>query len=357
MPPAFALNLSDPRQYGSAATNNELASLSDAGERGDAAARTGLLARLTRCLEERRDEEIVEALRQAPSQPAYRALWEMVCHAVDHSAGVAGADGIAMRLFAMPVVFIAAARGRIAVPGLLRDIEEIRAVLERSGAVGATRNFGLSNALCPVEALEILRPSTVCQWSRARTAGAIPAFAPRELVVNPGREQVRLRFLVGAGITPRGAPSLPETAANIGAWGTPLVRALARQLAHPDLDLLPVPRPPAALLKAAHAGRRAELEIAFNLFVSNALRSFRATVGDPTVAISAHRPGSGGAEIRIGMSSAFDDTLREEFRWPLHPIDDLERIGAVIGELLRDCRVTDVRVAETVLTDPLAEAR
>ena len=185
--------------------------------------------------------------------------------------------------------------------------------------------------------------------------GAAPCeMPPREIVVEPGREQVHLRFLVGAGITPLAAPSFLDAAADIGAWGMPLTRVLARQLAQPALDLLPVPRPPISILKAAHAGRCAQLELASNLFVSNAVRRFRAIVGDPTVVMSTHRMEGGAAEIRISMSSVFDDTLLEGFRWPLHPLDDLERIVATLSELLHDCRVNDVRVVDVVLPAHLA---
>lgn len=213
----------------------------------------------------------------------------------------------------------------------------------------------MSNALCPLEALEGLKPSAVHRWSAGWASGAARReIPPQHIVVEPGREQVHLRFLVGAGIVAQDAPSLPDTAAGIGVWGLRLTRALVRQLAQPALDLLPVPRPAVSLLKAAHAGRCAQLELASNLFVSNTVRQFRATVGDPTAVISTHRIDGGAAEIRISMSSVFEDTLLEGFHWPLHPLDGLERIVTALSELLHDCRVNDVRVVEVVLPAHLA---
>lgn len=259
------------------------------------------------------------------------------------------------RLFALPLILITGAKTRVTLSGIVPDIAELSQLLEQHGAVGATRNFGLSNALCPLEALEGLKPSAVHRWSADWAAGAARReIPPQEIVVEPGREQVHLRFLVGAGIMAQDAPSLPETAAGIGAWGLRLTRALVRQLAQPALDLLPVPRPAVSLLKAAHAGRCAQLELASNLFVSNTVRQFRATVGDPTVVISTHRMAGGAAEIRISMSSVFDGALLEGFNWPLHPLDDLERIVTALSELLHDCRVNDVRVVEAVLPERLA---
>ena len=349
--------LPDPRTYGSFAADNEIGPLISGNARRDAGARLELLAWLNRCLEERRDPEILDALRQAPSRSAYRALWDLVCLAADRHGSGADRTTIAARLFAFPIVLVTGARGAATVSGALPDIDEVRTLLERHGAVGATRNFGLSNALCSADALERLKPSEVYRWSDSWSAGAPREMAPQDITVQAGREQVHLRFLVGAGIAPQDAPSFLETAANIGAWGLPLTGALVRQLAQPALDLLALPRPPVTLLRAAHSGRRAELEAAFNLFASNAVRSFRSTVGDPAVAISAHRLETGGAELRVSLSSPFDDTLLEGFRWPLHPLDDLDRIVSVVVELLRDCRVNDVRMLHVVLPERLGSGR
>jgi hypothetical protein len=349
--------LPDPRTYGSFAADNEIGRLISGNARGDAAARSELLAWLNRCLEARRDREIFDALRQTPSRSAYRALWDLVCLAADrHGSGVDHAT-IAARLFAFPIVLVTGARGAATVSGALPDIDEVRTLLERHGAVGATRNFGLSNALCSADALERLKPSDVYHWGGDWSAGAPREMAPQDIAIRAGHEQVHLRFLVGAGITPQDAPSFLETAANIGGWGLPLTRALVRQLAQPALDLLALPRPPVALLRAAHFGRCAELEAAFNLFASNALRNFRSTVGDPAALISAHRLETGGAEVRVSLSSPFDDTLLEGFRWPLHPLDDLDHIVSAAVELLGDCRVRDVRVPHVVLPERLRSGR
>lgn len=344
--------LPDPRRYGALAANDELVPLIARNGGGDAAARTELRAWLTRCLDQGNDQKILAALQVATSQSAYRALWDLICLAADCPGGGAR-QAIGARVFALPVVLVTATRKAAVVPGALPDVDEIRTLLERHGAVGATRNFGLSNALCSREALERLKPSDVYGWSADWAAGAAREIPPQDIAASAGREQVHLRFLVGAGITPKDAPSFLETAANIGAWGLALTRALVRQLAQPGLDLLAMPRPPVSLLKAAHSGQRAELEVAFNLFASNALRNFRSAVGDPVVALSAHRLEGGAAEVRVSMSSPFDDTLLEGFRWPLHPLDELDRIVGVVMELLQDCRVTDVRVVEIVLPERL----
>ena len=162
----------------------------------------------------------------------------------------------------------------------------------------------------------------------------------------PG-EQVHLRFLVGPGIAPAIEPALTQTASNIGAWGMPLMRLLTTQLAQAGAEILPMARPPADLLRAAHAGRTAQLETACNLFASNAVRRFRSASGDPVAIISAHDNG----ELRLTLSQPFDDQMVEGFRWPLHPLDDIVAIMASMTELLDQCRFGRVEIVSRVLPD------
>ena len=347
--PATVL-LPDPRRWNGQPDDDPLLRLAHASLAGDRVAQTRLVEMLHECIEQGRDAEIAGALQLAPGPAIYRHLWELACAAADQPQ--AGDEPVVARLFAIPVVLVAGAKRKVTIPGIVPDIGEITALLETQGAVGATRNFGLSNALSPLSALERVTLSQAYGWARDFTAaGASRDIGAEAIDVAPGREQVHLRFLVGAGIAAPTAPSFLETAANIGTWGMPLTRALARQLAQPGLDLLPVPRPPTAILKAAHAGRCAQLELAFSLFVSNTVRQFRSMVGDPTIVLSAHLGEAGMAEIRISMSSGLDDTLLEGFRWPLHPLDELEQVASAITDLLRECRIGDVRVVESVCVD------
>jgi hypothetical protein len=345
----------DPRRYGKPDSDDPVGVLIERNAGGDADAQHALLVWLRDCLERGSDESIFQALRQIPSPIAYRRFWDLINAAASGSA--VDDVAIAVRPFAFPIVMVTGARGAAVVPGALPDVEAIRALLERHGAVGATRNFGLSNALCSAQALERLKPSLVFRWSR-QWSDARRELPPAAISVHPGREQVHLRFLAGAGIAPREAPSFLETASYIGAWGMAVTRELVRQLSQPAVDLIAIPRAPVDILRAPYAGRCAELEVAFNVFVSNTLRQFRSAVGDPAVVISAHRHHeTDSAELRVSMSCLLDETLLDGFRWPLHPLDDLDAIQESISTLLRDCRVHDVCVVEAVLPDRLASGR
>jgi hypothetical protein len=54
-------------------------------------------------------------------------------------------------------------------------------------------------------------------------------------------------------------------------------------------------------------------------------------------------------EIRAGLSSPFDDAAVDGFRWPLHPLDDIDRIVSSMTGLMRECRVNNVYCVERVL--------
>ncbi|MGV3627601.1 MAG: hypothetical protein ACO1PN_07940 [Betaproteobacteria bacterium] len=288
------------------------------------------------------------ALRAQPPARAQRVARALAA-AVD-----TGGEGIGLRFFAIPLVIVAGARNRSTVPGVLSEVAKISALLEQHGAVGVTRNFGLGNALISAAALDALSP--VALW---RAAGdpvqrtVLDALQPEPVEVAPGREQVHLRFITGAGITPQHLPSFLESASNIGTWGMAMTRELTRQLAQPGLEILPMPRPPQPLLLAAHAGRRAQLEAALNLFLGNTLRRFRMAVGDPEAVLSAHRLDGGAGELRLSLSTPFDDSLFEGFAWPLQPQDETAEVSQLIQATLAECRVPLVTVLQQVLPDRL----
>ena len=295
------------------------------------------------------DDVVIRAALQGGPPPLSRRVWDALAAAMD-----AGGDVVGLQFFALPVVLIAGARTRMTVPGMLPEIGRISELLEQHGAVGATRNFGMGNALSGADAVESL--SYCALWRARRDPAAhamVSALVPEPVAVLPGREQVHLRFLTGAGITPPHLPSFLESAAHIGAWGMPLTRELARQLAQPGLEVLPLPRPPRALVRAAHAGRRAQLEAALDLFLGNIVRHFRISVGDPEAVLSAHRLERGAGELRLSLGSPFDASLLEGFCWPLHPLDDIDEVATIIRQAVAACRITGISSISRILPDRL----
>ena len=100
-------------------------------------------------------------------------------------------------------------------------------------------------------------------------------------------------------------------------------------------------------------GRDAQREVGAQLFASNAIRGLRARVGEPAAVISAHRSvaAPGGGELRLSLSSPFDPRQAEGFRCPLFPTDRVGDVASMLFDLLRDCRVADVRMLPGVHPD------
>ncbi|MBY0269447.1 MAG: hypothetical protein K2X06_06220 [Burkholderiales bacterium] len=291
------------------------------------------------------DDAVIRAALQGGPPAAVRRVWQALAAAIN-----GGGEGIGLQLFAIPLVIVAGARTQLTLPGVLPEIDRVTALLEQHGAVGATRNFGLGNALCAAAALETLSPCALWRAVRDPAERAVAdTLIPEPVAVGPGREQVHLRFLIGAGVTPQHLPSFLESASNIGTWGMPLTRELTRQLAQPGLEVLPMPRPPQPLAKAAYLGRSAQLEAALSLFLSNNLRRFRMSVGDPEAVLSAHALAAGAGELRLSLSSPFDDSMLEGFCWPLHALDDLDEVAQLFHRALADCRMNDAMVIPRVL--------
>lgn len=330
--------LPDPREFAPCP-----GALWSAARAGDAAA---LRTAINAALAAGDDQAITAALRAAPQLA--RRVRDALALAVE--AG----DGIGMRFFAIPLVIVAGARAPLTLPGAVPDVAALASLLEQHGAVGATRNFGLGNALCDAAALEALPPAALWRAGRNPAERAVIAtLPPATIAVEPGREQVHLRFLVGAGVTPQHLPSFLESASNIGTWGMPLTRELARQLAQPGVEILPMPRPPQPLARAAYGGRRAQLEAALSLFLGNTVRRFRMSVGDPRAVLSAHRLAAGAGELRLSLSSLFDESMLEGFCWPLHPLDEVPEVSRIFEHTLADCRIADVVCLDDVLPDLL----
>lgn len=341
--------LPDPRTWPAPRDDVHLLKLAAESLAGNAAARATLRLELDALLDSGAGAEVQSLLREAPSAECYRHLQQMLAKLVNKPER---GETVIARLFAIPLVIVAGTKQQTELPDALPDIAAVSALLEQHGVLGAGRNFGLGNALCSMETLACLSPSLLRQWAaQLRSGGAPLELAGSAVPIKPGREQVVLRFLVGATVGPAHVPSVMETGSNVGAWGIPLTKLLAAQLARPGLDVLPIPRAPVPMYLAADAGRAAQIELAFSLFLSNAVRQFRMAVGDPSVVLSAHRLNEGGAELRVSLSSAFDESMLEGFKWPLYPADDHQEIVNKIKNLLEECRLSDQRVLPHVADD------
>ena len=295
---------------------------------------------------------LAKALESSPSAPVHRHLWRAVAAASERPRG----GGVGPVLFALPVVVVAASddADEHVVDAIVDDPGALAALLVEHGALGGNRRFALAGALGAAEAIDVAAlPGLLRAIAPAPDGAAIAPLdlAPAPLTALPGGERVHLRFLVGSALAVSAAALTGD--GRVGAWGVPLTRALSRALAVRGASLVALPRAPQALVAAVATGRAVQREAAAALFASNAVRRLRASVGEPTAVISAHRVAGApaGGEIRLSLSSPLDPREAEGFRCPLEPLDNVADVVAMLAGLARDCRIADVRLVGGVHDD------
>src|SRR6185295_5098481 len=114
---------------------------------------------------------------------------------------------------------------------------------------------------------------------------------------------------------------------------------LSRQLKSGAASVLALPRAPQRPLRAVWQGRVAHREVGAQVFASSAIRKLRASTGEPSAVISAHRAPDAlhGGELRLSLSSPFEARDAEGFRCPLYPQDRVADVVAMLLDLLQDC--------------------
>lgn len=341
--------LPDPRPDTRLATDHPLAERLNAAWEARAAGRdslawTGLVRGVLRILERGDGDVVSQAL--ATAGPAQGALLR---RAVDDAIDAVGTDEdlpLVTRVFLLPVLFVTAGAAPAVVPSALPDVGELGATLRASGALGRVESLAWSNALGTLDAAAAVAPGRLhALVRRGGGDGGADLLAPAPIQIDDAGEQVHVRLLTGVCVTGVDAPTIMETAGQVGRWGMAVSSLLAAQLAVPGLSLLPLPRAPASWHSALAQASFAREEIAFQLFATAAIRRIRTATGDPHASVSACTDGS----VRIELRSPFDDMEVHSHAWRLGPTDDLARVEFAITDLLRECRVPDVALAPDVM--------
>jgi hypothetical protein len=303
---------------------------------------------------------LAEAVAAAPSPASARALWRCLIDAWAQASRNGSTEGVAATLFALPVVVVAARDSNAGdegvapvIPGLLADTARLEAILREHRALAGNEAFGFAAALVASDAVDVPRLGELLLWQQlAGEAGKVDReLSPTPIALQSGQQSVHLRFLIGTALA---APAIDLlSGSGVGGWAMPLAQELARQLAAPDVSVLALPRAPQSPPAALQQGRGAQREVGAQLFASNAIRKLRGALGEPSAVISAHRcvAAPGGGELRLSLSSPFDPRQAEGFRCPLFPTDRAGDVATMLLDLLRDCRVADVRILPGVHPD------
>ncbi len=295
-----------------------------------------------------RDDLLRHATANVISPVAGLALLGALDHVINTPAEPGGA--LAACVFAIPVVFVAAGLSSAEITGVVPDTKAMARPLENHDTLGPALTFSLSQALCAETSLEADSPSQRYALLRRVESASVevrPDMIPAPIRLESANESVHLRFLVGGAIASAQAPSFLEAVGDIGRWGMPLSRELLAQLGQAGLSLLPLPRPPAGLMRALHEGRRAREEVAFQAFASRVLRRMRSETGEPDAEVAALESGA----IGVRLVPGFERERAESHRWQLDALDDLADVTASILGLLSDCRMSSVRALERIESD------
>ena len=296
---------------------------------------------------------VADLLAAAPSAPVVRHLWRRLSDAW-REASRGEENSLTATLFAIPLVLVAAGKdGDGEIAGVLVDAVRIAAILREHRALGGSETFALASPLVTSDAFDLARLPQLLAWQRQAADGGVDHLDlhPTPIATKVGQEGVHLRFLAGVALAAPQADLLRETESAAGAMA--LAQELAHQLAGPGYSVLALPRAPQSPLAALQQGRAAQRDIGAQLFASNAIRRLRASVGEPSAVISAHRcvGAPGGGELRLSLSSPFDPRRAEGFRCPLFAGDRAVDVARMLADLMRDCRVTDVQALPGVHAD------
>jgi hypothetical protein len=243
----------------------------------------------------------------------------------------------------------------VTLPAVLGDAAAVAACLREHGALRGNQTFAVGDALVGADALALARLPRLLALRVLPDAAAMP-LAPPELPPAPIRlsgdhESVHLRFVVGAAIAAAGVDLFEDV--TVGGFGVPLAQRLGSDLVRAGATVLALPHAPRRLVPALQAGLGLQREVSVQVFLSNALRRMRGSIGEPSAVISAHRSAesASGGELRLSLSSPFGPRDAEGFRCPLYAVDRVADVVQMLATLLADCRVTDVRVLPGVHAD------
>lgn len=304
-------------------------------------------------------EVLAATIAGAPSVDVARHLWRLLdVETRERNRG----DGVAATIFAIPLVIVAAGNAAADGParqGILANPDRLSDILRDGGALAGNRNFALASALVGTDAIEVERIPELLSWqdlpdasgAEFQPSGLARALQPAPLSIAPDVESVNLRFIIGTALARAGADLLADT--TVGKWGMSFTQALSREFGGDGATVLALPRAPQRPLPALWQGRLAQREVSASLFIGNAVRKHRASVGEPSAVISAHRvpgvPGEG--ELRLSLSSPLEPRDAEGFRCPLYPLDRVGDVARMLVDMLKDCQVGDVRVLAGVHGD------
>lgn len=342
----FTPTLPDPREYAHDTPKNSLVlafrawQSAEGGEREQAEAHVRFL--IEQALASGDDKLVGIALSLMPSATAYRTFWSWVQQATWMHPQA--------RLwpFAVPVVIVAASARPLSIPGQLADVSALRDIWARHGLFddleegGGQGELWLSNRLINAAGMQSVRPTMAWQWSCLEQAAheGWPQLPPAADLQGVSTEAAYLRFIpaIYKGSQP------PQWPRNASGWGRDVSQWLSGLLGASGATVLALPRAPQPLLSALEDGRRAQQDIAGQLFLGNAIRQFREQGRQPAAIIAMHA----NHELRVCLD---DGEQQQLYTRPVEALDDIAALEQELCAFLHECQLPAVHVIATLQAD------
>ncbi len=288
-----------------------------------------------------------DAVKRACWHPSDIAAGQLVRQATDAILTANNEDtSFRMDIFVMPVILVVGAQKSTMLSTVIHDVNALKEVFESLGVLGHCRNFGLANCLTDHEALNQYPLESwrfASRYDESKSVATLD-FPEYPIESSSRAETAHLRFLCGVALNPASAPSIFESAGDIGRWGMKFTETVSAQLSTPDCSVLALPRAPRPLIKSLEEGYWASREVGFQLFASNALNHARLKFGEPDVFIDS----GAGDKVLTRLSSLFDDSFDRTYSFPVAPYESHNQVLANIDEFLREIGIQryELKVAE-----------
>ncbi|OAM29208.1 conjugal transfer protein [Eikenella longinqua] len=333
--------LPDPRPYPAEPVKNELLLHAEAVATGRSRAqatlsRDTLHSLIFQMLHTRQLTALSVALSMAPSDAAYRALWQAMEHVLQpKTAEECG-------WIALPVVLVAGCKQALALPAAL-DAAALNAKLAE---FDTTRPLAHTEWLPALLGAEQISQIKLTQWFAAKqsraAAQALAAGLPAaDNIAIPAGQSVHVVYALGYGA--------PEAAGKLGQAALPLMQYWQERLAAPGLTLFANPLDPAAPLSAIISGSQMRQRMALDVFAANAIRAVRLQSPRVGVAVAAQE----GGQIAFSFSTADSSygLVPQVFRWQLSSADSLDGVLHNFLDLMAECRVEHIRLLHGILPE------
>lgn len=341
----FTPSLPDPRDYAHDTPKNSLvlafrAWMDAEGDKKAAAEAHGRFL-VEQALASGDDKLVGIALSLMPSAQAYRRFWSWVQQASwQHPQA-------RVQPFVLPVVIVAAHGQPLMIAGQLADVSALRDLWAQHGLFTGA-DIWLSNRLINASALHAITPTMVYDWSLSTQPvhEGWPQLPPPAPLVDVRQEAAYLRFVPGLmkGASPADWPR------SASGWGREASQWLSGLLGASGATVLALPRAPQPLLAGLDDGRRAQQEIATQLFLGNAIRQFREQGRTPAAILAMHD----NHELRVCLD---DGETQLVYSRALEALDDLPAIEQELVFFLQECQLQQIHVLSTLQPDEVGGRR